>query len=129
MKKFLVTFVSTGFFLGNADAALLFHDGFDYTPPATLLAPLNDTMAAPNPGLLNTAYGWNWRYAGAGGAVNQAPGIASVGLSYNNVAGYSGLQSTVGNSVLFDTTQIGSTRIQVTPTAINSGTVYWSGLV
>src|SRR5712671_2967415 len=89
----------------NARATLLFYDGFDYTPPGTLLAPLNDTTATPNPGLLNTAYGWNWRYAGAGAAANKAPAIAGAGLNYNDVTGYSGLQSTVGNSVLFDTTQ------------------------
>jgi len=115
----------------NAGASPLFYDGFDYTPPGTLLAPLNDTIAIPNPGLLNVASGWNWRYAGAGGAANKAPGIGSAGLNYTDVAaaGYSGLQSTIGNSVLFDMTQIGSARIQVTPTAISSGTVYYSGLL
>jgi hypothetical protein len=129
MKKLLVGFASTGLFLANAGAALLFYDGFDYAPPGTPLAPVTDTTASPNPGFLNTASGWNWRYAGAGGAANQAPGIASVGLSYNNVAGYSGLQSTVGNSALFDMTQIGSARIQAMPTAISSGTVYYSALL
>jgi hypothetical protein len=129
MKKLLVGFASAGFFLANAGAALLFYDGFDYAPPGTPLAPVTDTTASPNPGFLNTASGWNWRYAGAGGTANQATGIASVGLSYNNVAGYSGLQATVGNSALFDTTQIGSARIQAMPTAISSGTVYYSALL
>ncbi len=132
MKKGIAVCISTvAIALGatNAPAALLFYDGFDYTPPGTLLAPLNDTTATPNPGLLNTAYGWNWRYAGAGGAANKAPGIAGVGLNYNDVAGYSGLQSTIGNSVLFDTTQLGSSRIQAMPAAISSGTVYYSCLL
>ena len=129
MKKLLVVLSSTGLFLANTGAALLFYDGFNYTLPGTPLAPVTDTTASPNPGFLNSAYGWNWRYAGAGGAANQAPGIASVGLSYNNVTGYSGFQLTAGNSALFDMTQIGSARIQVTPSAISSGTVYWSGLL
>ena len=130
MKKSLVALLSAGFFVANAGAALLFYDGFDYTPSGTPLAPVTDTTASPNPGFLNVAYGWNWRYAGAGSpTLNNAPAIASVGLSYNNVAGYSGLPSTTGNSVLFDMTQIGSARIQVTPAAISSGTVYWSGLL
>jgi hypothetical protein len=64
MKQLLVALVSAGFFLANADAALLFYDGFGYTPIGTPLAPLTDTTASPNPGFLNTAYGWNWRYAG-----------------------------------------------------------------
>jgi hypothetical protein len=130
MKRLLLALVSAGFFLGNARAALLFYDGFDYTPPGTFLAPVTDTTASPDPGLLNVASGWNWRYAGAGSAaVNNAPAIASVGLSFNDVTGYSGFQPTIGNSVLFDMTQIGSARIQVTPAAISSGTVYWSGLL
>jgi len=121
--------VVVAFAAANAGATLLFYDGFDYSPPGTFLAPLNDTTATPNPGLLNTAYGWNWRYAGAGAAANKAPGIAGVGLNYNDVTGYSGLQSTVGASVLFDTTQLGSARIQAMPSAISSGTVYYSCLL
>ena len=134
MRKSIAVYVSMALIAltgANAGASLLFYDGFDYTPPGTLLAPLNDTPTTPNPGLLNVAYGWNWRYAGAGGAANQAPGIASGGLNYTDVgaAGYSGLQSTIGNSVLFDMTQLGSARVQVTPAAISSGTVYYSGLL
>jgi hypothetical protein len=130
IKRLLLALVSAGFFLGNAGAAPLFYDGFDYTPPGTFLAPVTDTTASPNPGLLNVASGWNWRYAGAGSAaVNNAPAIAGVGLNFNDVTGYSGFQPTPGNSVLFDMTQIGSARIQVTPAAISSGTVYWSGLL
>jgi len=130
MKKLLVGLVGGGFFLANASAALSFYDGFDYTPPGTFLAPVTDTTASPNPGLLNVAYGWNWRYAGAGSpTLNNTPAIASVGLNFNDVTGYSGFQPTVGKSVLFDMTQIGSARIQVTPAAISSGTVYWSGLL
>jgi len=106
----------------SAGADLLFYDGFDYTA-GQLLAPLNDTVATPNPGQLNVASGYNWRYNGAGGAANQAPGIASGGLTYP------GPLPSSGNSVLFDPTQLGASRVQVTPTAINSGTVYWSGLL
>lgn len=131
MRDRIAPFISAvvvALFAGSAPAALLFYDGFDYTPPGTLLAPLNDTTATPNPGLLNSAYGWNWRYAGAGGAANKAPAISGVGLNYNDVTGYSGLQSTAGGSVLFDATQLGSSRIQAMPSAINSGTVYYSCL-
>ena len=123
MKKFLLVLVNTGFILANGVAATLFYDGFSYTA-GELLAPVNDTMATPNPGQTNGASGWSWRYAGAGNPSTQkAPGIASGGLSYP------GLQPSTGNSVLFDTTQIGSARIQAMPAAISSGTVYWSGLL
>ncbi len=108
----------------SAGADLLFYDGFDYTS-GERLAPLNDTTATPNPGQYNVAYNENWRYAGAGGAPNNAPGIASTGLTSPD----SSLLPAVGNSVLFDPTQLGSARIRISPTALNSGTVYWSGLL
>jgi hypothetical protein len=129
MKKLLLVLASAGFFATDAGASLLFYDGFDYSPGA-FLAPVTDTTASPNPGLLNIASGRNWRYAGSGSpTLNNAPAIAGTGLNYSDVAGYSGLQPAVGNSVLFDMSQIGSARIQVTPTAISIGTVYWSGLL
>jgi len=126
MKKLVLLVLSLAFLLTNASAQLLFQDSFNYTA-SSLLAPENDTTGTPNPGLSNGTY--NWRYAGAGGANNNAPGIASAGLSYDDVSGYSGLPFASGNSVLFDATQIGSARIQVTPSAISSGTVYWSALL
>jgi hypothetical protein len=105
-----------------AGAALLFYDGFDYTA-GEKLAPRTDTIGTPNPGQLNVDYGVNWRYAGAGGAANEAPGVGSGTLSYP------GLQASTGNSVAHDQTMTGSTRVQVAPAAINSGTVYWSALL
>ena len=105
-----------------ANAALLFYDGFDYTAGEKLV-PRNDTVGTPNPGQLNVDYSVNWRYAGAGGAANEAPGIGSGTLSYP------GLQASTGNSAAHDQTMIGSARVQVAPAAISSGTVYWSGLL
>jgi len=122
MKKSLLLVALTSFGVFQSHATLSFYDSFDYTT-GQLLAPINDTTGTPNPGQLNVAYGWNWRYAGAGAAANKPPGIASGGLSYP------GLQPSTGNSVLFDTTQIGTARIQAMPAAISSGTVYWSGLI
>jgi hypothetical protein len=104
-----------------AQATLLFYDGFNYNA-GEFLAPRTDTAANPDPGQHNVEYDVYWRYAGAGGAANNAPGIAGAGLSYP------GLQASGGNSVVFDMTQIGSARIQVA-TAFNTGTVYWSGLL
>src|SRR3990172_5162660 len=101
MKKLLLVLLTTGLVSGNAGADLLFYDGFDYTA-GQLLAPTSDTTGSPNPGQHNVDYNVDWRYAGAGGAVNNPPGIASGGLSYD------GLRPSTGNSVLFDTTQIGS---------------------
>ena len=126
MKTRLGAYVSTALIAltaANAGASLLFYDGFDYTAGA-LLAPTNDTIAIPNPGLHNVDYNVDWRYAGAGAAANKAPAIASSGLTYPAPSVPSS-----GNSVLFDATQIGIARIQINPTAINSGTVYWSGLL
>jgi hypothetical protein len=108
--------------VASASADLLFYDGFEYTA-GELLAPSNDTTGSPNPGQHNVAYNEDWRYAGGGLANQNAPGIASVGLTAP------GTLPAVGNSVLFDTTQLGSARIRVSPTSINSGTVYWSGLL
>jgi hypothetical protein len=121
MRKLLTALL---LFFGAADvhAALLFYDGFNYTA-GEKLAPRNDTTGSPNPGQLNVAYSVNWRYTGAGGAVNEAPGVASGTLSYP------GLQASTGNSAAHDMTMIGSGRIQVAPAAITSGTVYWSGLL
>src|SRR6188474_1093210 len=106
----------------RVQAALLFYDGFEYTAGQPL-APTNDTTATPNPGQLNVAYNVNWRYAGGGAATNAAPTVANNGLVapvYSN---------SPGNSALFDTSQIGSARIQVTPVAIGTDTVYWSAVL
>jgi hypothetical protein len=105
-----------------ASAALLFYDGFDYTV-GQKLAPRNDTTGTPNPGQFNVEYGVNWRYAGGGAASNEAPGITSGSLTYP------GLAPSTGNSVAHDMTQLGSARIQVTPAAVSTGTIYWSGLL
>jgi hypothetical protein len=104
-----------------AQATLLFYDGFNYSA-GEFLAPRTDTAGSPDPGQYNAAYDVHWRYTGAGGSANNAPAIAGAGLSYP------GLQASGGNSVVFDMTQIGSARIQV-GTAINTGTLYWSGLL
>ncbi len=106
-----------------ASASLLFYDGFEYAP-GEKLAPRDDTAATPNPGQLNVAYNEHWRYVGGGGATNEAPGIAS-----GSLGPIAGMPAPAGNSVGLDQTQIGVARIQVTPTAINTGTVYWSGFL
>ena len=121
MKRILILSVMVAL-AAPSQASPLFYDGFNYTA-GELLAPVNDTTGSPNPGQLNVDYGVNWRYAGAGAAVNAPPGMASGGLSYPDLA------PSTGNSVLFDMTKLGSARIQVTPAAISSDTVYWSGLL
>lgn len=122
MKKTLLLLGTTALGVLPGSATLLFYDGFNYTA-SQLLAPLNDTTGSPNPGLLNVDYGVNWRYAGAGGGANNAPGIAGSGLNY------AGLMPAAGNSVAFDPTQLGSARVQISPGAISTGTVFWSGLL
>ena len=57
--------------LHHAGRRAVFYDGFDYTT-GVKLAPRNDTIGTPNPGQLNVDYGFNWRYAGAGAAANEA---------------------------------------------------------
>jgi hypothetical protein len=71
----------------------------------------------------NVTYNVDWYYAGTGAANTAPPGIAAGSLSYGN------LPASAGNSVAFDTTQLGTARVQVTPAAISTGTVYWSGLL
>jgi hypothetical protein len=101
----------------SSHAALSFYDSFDYTA-GELLAPVGNTA-----GQYNIAYDSNWYDAGPTSlTVNKPPGIANGGLSYEGL-------STAGNSVSFDASQIGSARIQIAPTALSSGTVYWSGLL
>lgn len=122
MKKLLVLLLLVVCCAAPAQGTLLLYDGFDYTA-GEKLAPRNDTTVTPNPGQFNVANSVNWRYAGAGGAANEAPGIASGSLSYP------GLLGSTGNSVAHDMTMLGSSRIQMAPSPINSGTVYWSGLL
>jgi hypothetical protein len=106
-------------------ASLIFYDGFDYTAgdaaSGPYLAPNNDTSGTPNPGQHNVAYNVDWRYAGPTTGARNAPFISSGSLTV------AGMPASVGNSVGLDQTQLGSSRIQVTPAAINTGTVYWSG--
>jgi uncharacterized protein (TIGR03382 family) len=103
-----------------AQSNLLLYDGFAY-PNGELLAPITDTTATPTPGQHNVEYDLDWRYAGAGTANTNPPGITTGSLSTP------GLQASTGNSVLYDTTQLAAARINI-PTAPSSGTVYWSGL-
>jgi hypothetical protein len=125
MKKLLLVLLNSTFILVNAGAQLLFQDQFSYTS-GQLLAP----VGTPGVGQLNVAYGYNWYDAGlTSPTANQPPGIASGGLDYNNVPGYSGLQAAAGNSVSFNSTQIGTARIQVTATPITSGSLFYSGLL
>jgi hypothetical protein len=124
MLRTALAIAGLGVFASQASASLLIYDGFAYTP-GEKLAPVTDTVGTPNPGQHNVAYNVDWRYAGGGAvATNQSPGIGS-----GSLPAPAGLPASTGNSVQFDTTQIGTARIQFTPTAINSGTVYWSGLL
>jgi hypothetical protein len=116
-----------------AQAALLFYDGFE--PNAVPTGPFNyqpgePLAASPDPngtqenGQYNAASSFTdkyWRYIGSGAANQSAPKLASGSLSYP------GWFPSTGNMVAYDMTQIASSRIQVA-SAINSGTVYWSGL-
>jgi hypothetical protein len=116
-----------------ANAALLFYDGFE--PNAVPTGPFNyqsgePLAASPDPngtqenGQYNAASAFTdkyWRYIGSGAANTSAPKISSGSLSYP------GWFNSTGNKVDFDMTQIASSRVQVA-SAINSGTVYWSGL-
>jgi len=98
-------------------AELTFYDSFDYTA-GELLAPVGATA-----GQHNVGYNVDWYDAGlTSPTANQPPGIANTGLSYPGLA-------SSGNSVLFNANQNGTARIQIAPTAITSGRVYWSGLV
>jgi hypothetical protein len=65
----------------------------------------------------------DWRYAGGGAIGQNAPFISANNLSA------AGLPSSVGNGVGFDFSQLGTSRIQISPTALNSGTIYWSALL
>lgn len=121
MKKILLILAGTVLAV-SSQAQLLFYDGFEYTA-GQFLAPRNDTIATPNPGLHNVVYNVDWRYAGAGGLTQNAPSSSLPNLTYT------GLQPSAGGSALFDTTQLGSARVQVTSSAIGSGTVYWSALM
>jgi hypothetical protein len=132
MRQILILLAVCG--ASSAEAALLHYDGFEPVSPDPAtefnyrpgepLAPRDDTTGTPHPGQLVPApYNVNWRYVGGGAAAtNNAPTIASGSLSY------SGLYPSTGNKVAFDMTQIASSRVQVA-SAINSGTVYWSGII
>ena len=118
-----------------AQAGLLFYEGFapnaaptgpyDYQPGEPLAA-----SPDPNGTQENGQYNEDsphaskyWRYIGSGAANTAAPKIDSTSGSLS----YPGLLPSTGNKLAFDMTQIASSRIQVA-NAINSDTVYWSGL-
>jgi hypothetical protein len=115
-----------------AQGALLLYDGFaPVTPdpgtefnyrPGEFLAPRDDTTGSPHPGQLVPApYNVNWRYAGAGGTINNSPSIASGTLMYP------GLAAGVGNSVTFDYSNSGTARAQFP--VQTTGTLYWSAIL
>jgi hypothetical protein len=118
-----------------AQATLLMYEG--YTPAATQTGPYNyqpgePMAAAPDPnaghpnGQFNTSPpGQYWRYAGNGTANTAAPGLA--GSSGSLI--YPGLAASSGNSMAFDFTQLGTTRIQIPTGPFTSGTIYWSALL
>lgn len=125
MKKLLALIALSSVLAINARATLLLYDAFNYTA-GQLLAPTNGTA-----GQFNADFNVNWYYAGAATANTDPPGIGSGSLSYADVAapGYAGLLPPVGNSVLFNTTQLGAARIQVVSSSPTSGTYYYSGLL
>jgi hypothetical protein len=102
----------------SASAAILY-EPFDYTDPGTTLGASSgttpthvDTYVTPNQA---------WRYAEATQAADQ-PFVFSGSLSY------AGLPSSIGNSANTDRTKSNVSRINV-PSAINSGTVYFSEIL
>lgn len=129
MKRAVLLTAGLGVLTANLHAALLLYDGFDYTA-GELLAPTNGS-----PGQFNATVNTNWFYAGAITANNNPPGIGSGSLNYSDVSapGYGGLNPPTGNSVLYDTTQLGNARIQVVPSQVPAGaagvTYYYSGLL
>lgn len=125
MKRCVLLTAGLGLFALNLQATLLLYDAFDYTA-GELLAPTDGS-----PGQFNPSVNTNWYYAGSGTGNTKPPGVGSGSLSYAdvNAPGYGGLQPATGNSVLFDTTQLGAARIQVVPSSPTSGTYYYSGLL
>lgn len=125
MKRLLLLSAGFGLLATNLQGTLLLYDAFDY-PAGQLLAPTNVSA-----GQYNAAFDVNWYYAGAATANTEPPGIGSGSLSYAdvNAPGYGGLNPPAGNSVLFNTTQLGAARIQVVPSTASSGTYYYSGLL
>jgi hypothetical protein len=93
-----------------AHAALLY-DGFDYPSGVALSGQTNNNVTPP----------LTWAYVGTG--ANSADPKATTGS-----LSYTGLPASVGNSILTDRTQTGVSRIAL-PSALTSGTVYYSMLV
>ena len=93
-----------------AGAALLIYDGFDYAGGP----PLN--------GQTNLQYGETWAYAGAG---QNAPTVGHVGFSVPGLKP----PAPLSKSVTYDFTKNGTARLDIPGGAINSGTVYWSGIL
>lgn len=125
MKKIALFAAGFGLLVTNAQATQLLYDAFNYAA-GELLAPTNGS-----PGQYNAAFNVNWYYAGSAAANTEPPGVGSGSLSYAdvNAPGYGGLYPATGNSVLFNTTQLGAARIQVVPSTASSGTFYYSGLL
>lgn len=128
-RPLFLVLAGTVLFIGNANADLLLYDGFDY-PSGQLLAPTDGSA-----GQFNSVANNNWYYAGNVSANQNPPGIASSGLHYSDVSapGYSGLADK-GNSILYDNSQSGTARIQLTTDKITASTTegmtyFYSGLV
>lgn len=122
MRKFVLMAV-IGLLAAPAWASLIFYDGFDYTAGNAAGGPYLAPKLSSSPGQHNVAYNVDWYYAGAAtsGNPNNSPFINSGNLSV------AGMPASTGNSVGFDTSQIGTARVQISPAALNSGTIYWSG--
>lgn len=93
-----------------AKASLLIYDGFDYTAGQ----PLN--------GQTNIAYSKTWAHAGTATA---APTIASGGFTTPGLK----LPAPGSNSAAYDFTKSGTGRLDIPGGVINSGTVFWSGIL
>jgi len=108
--------------LAQSPSPLLLYDGFNYTA-GELLAPLTDTAAMPMPGQHNVEYNVDWRYTGPGVVgTNEPPGITAGSLTAT------GLPASAGNSVMFDTSQLGAARVAIPDGPASGPRYYWSGL-
>jgi hypothetical protein len=94
-----------------ASAALLY-DGFDYPSGVALSGQTNNNVTPP----------LTWAFVGGTGSNTADPKTTAGSLSY------SGLPDSVGNSILTDRSQSGVSRLAL-PSALTSGTVYYSMLV
>ena len=127
MKRLIVLLLFVVCCAAPAQGTLLLYDGFtpvspdtggtyNYRPGEPLAASPDPNAGNPN-GQLNVAANLNWRYAGAG---TDAPKIGSGSLTVP------GLLASQGNSVAFDFTKAGTSRIAIPTGPFTTGTVYWS---